>query len=126
MIAAAEQMLKNFIHRHQNTHSHPSYLAFLKGSLGMMFNPEGTQSVFEMEDGLLKSKSTEELLRFTSKDPSVMAMIQERYLQPVPDTEALSKLPKNTLGYKYFNHLDSMGFDPDYYRRSKCRTIPTT
>ena len=117
MIAAAEQMLKNFIHRHQNTHSHPSYLAFLKGSLGMMFNPEGTQSVFEMEDGLLKSKSTEELLRFTSKDPSVMAMIQERYLQPVPDTEALSKLPKNTLGYKYFNHLDSMGFDPDYYRK---------
>ena len=24
----------------------------------MMLNPEGTQSVFEMEDGLLKSKST--------------------------------------------------------------------
>jgi len=69
----------------------------------MMLNPEGTQSVFEMEDGLLKSKSTEELLRFTSKDP--------------PDTTALGKLPKNTLGYKYFYHLDSMGFDPDYYRK---------
>jgi len=83
----------------------------------MMLNPEGTQSVFEMEDGLLRSKSTEELLRFTSKDPAVDAMIKERYLQPVPDTTALGKLPKNTLGYKYFYHLDSMGFDPDYYRK---------
>ena len=35
----------------------------------------------------------------------------------MPDTTALGKLPKNTLGYKYFYHLDSMGFDPDYYRK---------
>ena len=83
----------------------------------MVFNPEGTQSVFEIEDGLLQSDSTKELLRFTSKDPAVDALIKERYLKPVPDTEALSKLPKNTLGYKYFYHLDSMGFDPDYYRK---------
>ena len=82
-----------------------------------MLNPEGTESVFDIEDGLLKSKSTEELLRFTSKDPAVDAMIKERYLQPIPDTTALSKLPKNTLGYKYFYHLDSMGYDPDYYRK---------
>ena len=110
-------MLKSLLNFHKNHHSHPSYLGFLKGSIGMMLNPEGTQSVFEMEDGLLKSKSTEELLRFTSKDPAVDAMIKERYLQPVPDTTALGKLPKNTLGYKYFYHLDSMGFDPDYYRK---------
>ena len=83
----------------------------------MMLNPEGTESVFDMEDGLLKSKSTEELLRFTSKDASVRSMIDERYLQPIPDTEALSKLPKDTLGFRYFHHLDSMGFDPDYYRK---------
>ena len=83
----------------------------------MMLKPEGTESVFDIEDGLLKSKSTEELLRFTSKDPAVDAMIKERYLQPIPDTTALSKLPKNTLGYKYFYHLDSMGYDPDYYRK---------
>ena len=83
----------------------------------MMLHPEGTQSVFDMEEGLLKSKSTEELLRFTSKDPAVRVMIDERYLQPIPDTEALSKLPKDTLGYRYFYHLDSQGFDPDYYRK---------
>ena len=83
----------------------------------MMLNPDGTDSVFDIEDGLMKSKSTEELLRFTSKDPAVDAMIKERYLKPVPDTTALSRLPKNTLGYRYFYHLDSMGFDPDYYRK---------
>ena len=83
----------------------------------MMLSPEGTQSVFDLEDGLMKSKSTDELLRFTSKDPTVRALIDERYLQGLPDTEALSKLPKDTLGYRYFYHLDSMGFDPDYYRK---------
>ena len=83
----------------------------------MMLNPEGTQSVFDLEDGLMKSKSTDELLRFTSKDPTVRSLIDERYLQPIPDTKALSRLPKDTLGYRYFNHLDSMGFDPDYYRK---------
>jgi ubiquinone biosynthesis protein Coq4 len=110
-------MLKSFFRFHRNQHKHPSYLTFVKGSLGMMLNPEGTQSVFDMEDGLMKSASTNELLRFTAKDPGVLAMINERYLQPVPDTEALGKLPKNTLGYTYFNHLDSMGYDPDYYRK---------
>lgn len=83
----------------------------------MMLNPEGTQSVFDLEDGLRNSKSTDELLRFTSKDPTVRALIDERYLRGVPDTEALSKLPKDTLGYRFFLHLDSMGFDPDYYRK---------
>ena len=110
-------MFESFLSFHRNHHKHPSYLSFVKGSLGMMLNPEGTQSVFDMEDGLLKSKSTEELLRFTAKDPGVLAMIKERYLKPVPNTEALGKLGKNTLGYRYFYHLDSMGFDPDYYRK---------
>jgi ubiquinone biosynthesis protein Coq4 len=110
-------MLPKFLSLHRNTHKHPSYLTFVKGGIGMMLNPEGTQSVFDLEDGLLKSKSTDELLRFTSKDPSVRTMIDERYLQPVPDTDALSKLPKDSLGYRYFYHLDSQGFDPDYYRK---------
>jgi len=114
---SSSPMLMSLLNFHKNHHTHPSYLSFLKGSIGMMLNPEGTQSVFEMEDGLLKSESTQELLRFTSKDPTVDAMIKERYLQPVPDTASLGKLPKNTLGYKYFYHLDSMGFDPDYYRK---------
>ena len=52
-------MLKSLLNFHKNQHTHPSYLGFLKGSIGMMFNPEGTQSVFEMEDGLLKSESTQ-------------------------------------------------------------------
>ncbi len=110
-------MSHGFLKLHKNRHTHSSYLTFLKGSLGMMLNPEGTQSVFDMEDGLMKSESTKELLRFTIRDPAVRELIRERYLQPVPDTEALSKLPKDSLGYRYFYHLDSQGFDPDYYRK---------
>ena len=101
----------------EKTHRHASYLTFVKGAVGMMLNPEGTQSVFDLEDGLVKSKSTDELLRFTRKDPCVRGMIEERYLQDVPNTKELSKLPKDTLGYRYCNHLNSEGFDPDYYRK---------
>ena len=107
----------NPLHSRKNTHQHPSYLTFVKGAIGMMLNPEGTQSVFDLEDGLTKSKSTDELLRFTRKDPCVRLMIEERYLQDIPNTEELSKLAKDTLGYRYYEHLDSMGFDPDYYRK---------
>lgn len=82
-----------------------------------MLNPEGTQSVFDIEDGLRRSESTDELLRFTAKDSQVQHLIKDRYLQPVPDTEALGKLPSDTLGYRYVQHLESHGFDPNYYRK---------
>ena len=115
-------MLEHFLEKHKRQHSHLAYLRFVKGSIGMMLNPHGTDSVFDIEDGLRQSKSTTELLQFTSSDPDVKRLIDQRYLQPIPDTTALSKLPLGTLGRSYFDHLDTMGFDPDYYRKIDVKT----
>ena len=109
--------LANLLTRHSNQHTHPSYLTFVKGTLGMLVNPDGTESVFDIEDGLRESESTRELLKFTTKDSEVKKIIAERYLRPVPNTKELKKLPLGTLGRAYVEHLDTHGFDPDYYRK---------
>ncbi len=110
-------LLEKFLNRHKKQHAHGSYLTLLKGAIGLMLDPQNTSSVFDIEDGLRKSKSTSELLRFTVRDVSVQEMIRERYLRPVPDTEKLKKLPRGTLGREYTEHLDRFGFDPNYYRK---------
>ncbi|MEL6911587.1 MAG: Coq4 family protein [Cyanobacteria bacterium J06598_4] len=109
--------LADLLSRHPQQHVHSSYLTLMKGSIGIMINPENTETVFDIEDGLRQSKSTNELLRFTAQDPGVRQMIQERYLKPVPDTSKLKKLPGRTLGRAYVEHLDTHGYDPNYYRK---------
>lgn len=109
--------LTDLLSRHPKQHVHSSYLNLVKGSVGIMINPENTDTVFDIEDGLRKSESTRELLRFTAQDSGVMSMIQERYLRPVPDTQKLRMLPVGTLGKAYVEHLDTHGFDPNYYRK---------
>ena len=94
-----------------------SYLVFAKGSLGMLLNPEHTDSVFDIEDGLRQLESTSELLRFTTKDPTVRQLVKERYLQPLPNLEQLKTLPIGTLGRTYADHLSSNDFNPDYFRK---------
>lgn len=107
--------------RHKKHHKHATYLTGLKGAIGMIRDPQHTESVFDIEDGLRKFPVTRELTDFVARDPAVAAMINERYLRPVPDTDKLRTLPKGTLGREYCDHLDSMGFDPDYYRKIDVR-----
>ncbi|MDX2147676.1 MAG: Coq4 family protein [Planctomycetota bacterium] len=114
-------MLEKLLWNHRKHHTHQSYLTLVRGAVGMMLDPEHTSSVFDIEDGLRNSPSSMELLRFSAKDPGVEAMIRERYLQPIPDTDRLRQLPLGTLGRRYTDHLDSMGFDPDYYRKIDVR-----
>ncbi|MEO0512646.1 MAG: Coq4 family protein [Planctomycetota bacterium] len=110
-------LLSTLLTRHKKHHTHATYLTALRGAMGMIRNPENTQSVFDIEDGLRDSESTREALRYTARDPAVQEMIRERFLRPVPDTDRLKQLDKGTLGREYVDHLDAMGFDPDYYRK---------
>ena len=111
-------VLDQFFTRHRKHHSHTSYLTFARGAIGLMLDPENTHSVFDMDDGLRNNDATRELLRFTIKSPAVQSIVDERYLQPgVPDTQRLRQMPEGSLGERYTTHLDSMGFDPDYYRK---------
>lgn len=105
------------VRKHRQHHTHATYVTALKGALGMIRDPEHTESVFDIEDGLRHTEATREALRYTARHPAVEQMIAERFLRPVPDTERLKQLDRGTLGREYVEHLDSMGFDPDYYRK---------
>lgn len=93
------------------------YLRTLSGVVGMIRNPEATDSVFDIEDGLRRSGAMDSFLERVSGLPGVAELMQERYLAPPHDLEALARLPEGSLGRALWRHFTDHGFDPDYYRK---------
>ena len=101
---------------HQN---HIHYFRTLKGVVGMLRDPEHTESVFDIEDGPRDIDATRHMLEHLRKDDDVAAMIDSRWLAPDThdDMDRLQAMPVGTLGRTFADHIASHGFDPDYYRR---------
>lgn len=93
------------------------YLTTLRGVIGMLRNPEGTESVFDIEDGLKDIRAAEGVVTRVTRDPEVAEMMQARYLAEPVDIDALEQLPAGTLGHSFARHILDHGFDPDYYRK---------
>ncbi|MEM9381496.1 MAG: Coq4 family protein [Planctomycetota bacterium] len=94
------------------------YLTTLKGVMGMLRNPEHTESVFDIEDGLRDIDATGEMIAYLRTCEDTARMMDERWLAPEsPDLDALSELPEGTLGKDFAHHILSHGYDPDYYRK---------
>lgn len=106
-------------------HSHRNqihYLETLKGILTLARNPQATESVFDIEDGLRDIEATRLALEHVRKDPEMDALIRERYLrEDEHDIDALAKLPAGTLGHAFAHHILDRGFDPDYFRKITIR-----
>ncbi|MCT0224226.1 Coq4 family protein [Synechococcus sp. CS-1328] len=101
------------LHRRHQIH----YLRTLSGVVGMIRNPEGTESVFDIEDGLLYAGAMDSFQERVSGLPGVSELMEARYLAPPLDVEALIQLPEESLGYAVARHIVDHGFDPDYYRK---------
>ena len=93
------------------------YLTTLKGAVGMLRDPNHTESVFDIEDGLRHIEATRLAMEHVRGDRGVARMIQERYLAPLPDVQALSEYPEGSLGHAFALHIIDHSFDPDYYRK---------
>jgi len=98
------------------------YLTTLRGVLGMLRNPEGTESVFDIEDGLKDTRAAEGVVARVCRDAEVAAMMRARYLAEPVDIDALEQLPQGTLGHAFARHILDHGFDPDYYRKLAVET----
>lgn len=70
------------------------FLSTLKGALMLLRNPEKTESVYDIEDGLRHTKATQAAIAFVQKDPEVASLITERYLPLSLNLEALAQLPR--------------------------------
>ncbi|MHC5065114.1 MAG: Coq4 family protein [Planctomycetota bacterium] len=93
------------------------YFKTLKGMIGMIRDPERTESVFDIEDGLKNIEATKVYLAKVKEDPGVCALMEARHLSAVPDMDTLAAMPEGTLGKRFAHHILDQGFDPDYYRK---------
>ena len=101
--------------------SHIHYVTFLKGALGLLTNPEHTESVFDIEDGLRDVEATSLAMEYVSSLPGVAPLMEERYLAPEVDLAALERCPEASLGRAFVRHITDHGFDPDYFRKTPVR-----
>ncbi|HEX6813607.1 MAG TPA: Coq4 family protein [Planctomycetota bacterium] len=93
----------------------------LKGIVGMLRDPEHTDSVFDIEDGLRGLRAYRHALEFVRSSPAVRQQIEVRYLAPPPDLGQLLALPAPSLGHAFARHIVDHGFDPDYFRKLDVR-----
>ncbi|MFK7741516.1 MAG: Coq4 family protein [Planctomycetota bacterium] len=107
-------------HEHQRDHIH--YITTLRGVLGMLRNPEGTEAVFDIEDGLKDTRAAAGVVTKVLQSPEVAACMRQRYLAEPVDIETLQRLPRGTLGAHFAHHIQEHGFDPDYYRKLPVET----
>ena len=115
-------LLKRRSRRRDHHEDHVHYLTTLRGVLGMLRNPEGTESVFDIEDGLKDTRAADGVVTRVRQDDAVAAMMDERYLAEPVDLDALAAMPDDSLGHAFARHILDHGFDPDYYRKLDVET----
>lgn len=93
-----------------------NYYRVFKGTLALFRDPDDTDKVFDISDGLRDSAATRLALAHLRAIPGVAAMMQARYLGPAYDLAALQQLPPGTLGRAFADHMLAAGFDPDFAR----------
>jgi ubiquinone biosynthesis protein COQ4 len=91
-------------------------LIVLKGALSLIRDPQQTDSVYDIEDGMKNSSAMAVATRYMMAQSEIATIAAERYLAPTPDIPKLLQCPPDSLGYAYANYIHTAGFDPGFYR----------
>jgi ubiquinone biosynthesis protein COQ4 len=91
-------------------------LVVFKGVLSLIKDPQQTDSVYDIEDGLKQSAAMAAATRYMLAQPEIFALAKEGYLATTPDIPKLLEYPQDSLGYAYANYIHTAGFDPSFYR----------
>lgn len=83
---------------------------------------ENTEDVFDIDDNFQGSKAMQICVDRVRAIPEARQMMEERYLGPAIDLDALSKLPRGTLGNTYASVMKALGYDPNFYRVREIKT----
>jgi ubiquinone biosynthesis protein Coq4 len=87
------------------------FLKAMKAFLFLLFEPENLDTVDELSSTLVRSRAFELAVEAMQANPEIAAILQERYLAPVHDLDALLQYPQGSLGYAYASSLKERGFD---------------
>ncbi len=75
-----------------------------------------TQNVFDIEDVFSDSEQMQKCVQVVRQNPDSARLLEERYMGPEFDLEALLQLPVGSLGWTYARVLKAMSYDPQFYR----------
>jgi ubiquinone biosynthesis protein COQ4 len=95
----------------------PHILKAVRGFIAFASNPNQTEAVFDMADGLRQTEIYEQFIEYAHSQPAVAQIIQERYFAPSVDLERLLNCLQGSLGYHYAVEMKRAGLQPDFYRQ---------
>ncbi len=73
-------------------------------------------NVFDLSDKLNGTRPMGLCVKAIKRDPASLALLEERYVGPLYDLDAMLKLPKGSLGWTYGTVMSALGYDPQFYR----------
>ena len=97
----------------------PDILKVVQGFITFANNPNQTEAVFDMADGLRHTDLYQQFIEYAHSQPTVAQIIQDRYFGSNLDLETLLCYDKNSLGYVYASTLKEAQLDPYFYRKLK-------
>lgn len=92
-----------------------SGLLVTKSFIWMVFGDNSLGNVGDLADGLLGMSGYDLMARQLRQDPACAALMDERYIPPAHDLDALLTLPSDSLGHIYAKELKRSGFDPNLH-----------
>ena len=96
----------------------PDILKAVRGFIALANNPNQTEAVFDIADGL-RPTEYQHFIEYAYQKPAVAQILKERYFAQTPDLETLLRYQKNSLGYVYASTLKQAALDPNFYRKLK-------
>ncbi len=76
---------------------------------------ENTDNVFELGRRLRNSPQMNLCVRAIQQEPSSAKMLQEKYVGPDYDLQAMLAMPKGSLGWTFAKVMSTIGYDPQFY-----------
>lgn len=95
----------------------PHILKAVSGFIAFANNPNQTEAVFDMADGLRQTDLYAQFIAHAYSQSEIAQMLQERYFALSVDLEQLLNYPKTSLGYQYAAAMKRAGLQPDFYRQ---------
>lgn len=83
---------------------------------------EKTENVFDIEDNFRGSPQMQACVERVKAIPEARGMMERRYMGPDFDLSALSALPPGSLGHTYATVMQTLGYDPNFFRQRPIET----
>jgi ubiquinone biosynthesis protein COQ4 len=82
-------------------------------------NPKRTSEILRLGSAMHRLGLYDPVIERLKSDPRVSEMFEKRFIRGWLDLDALSRLPKGTLGHEFVAFVRKNGIDPNYFHREK-------